>query len=69
MGRLVQTKISLHNVEIKRGKTVNWQRDGILIDLFSAPLTLPPPIIFPTIALKLIPSMFSYSREVFFVQS
>ncbi len=75
MGRLncrVQSKIKRHNVALKRGKTLNWKRDGILIDLFSAPLFNPPPpipIIFPTTAPKLIPSMFTYSREVFFVQS
>lgn len=72
MGRLncrVQSKIKRHNVALKRGKTLNWKRDGILIDLFSAPVFNPPPIIFPTTAPKLIPSMFTYSREVFFIQS
>lgn len=45
MGRLncrVQTKISRHNVALKRGTTLNWQWDGILIDFFSAPLLTPP---------------------------
>lgn len=39
------SKIKRHNVALKTGNKLNWKRDGILIDLFSAtPLSFSQPL-------------------------